>query len=834
MSERRLPQLPTQRAAPALGFDGEPQAGPGDATRGLIAVLRRRRWLIVASVVVMLALAGAYTWWSTPVYEGTSQLRFEEQQLNLPQLVQEVSSNNRINTEVEVLQNRSSATATIDSLGLRVTVTKPRRVAESTLFALLRAAPSADTVTLVLTGTTERRFTVERAGTGPPVSAGVGDTVNFAGVTFVARPAVLTTPQVRLHVASVDQAVAAFESSLDVGRPSPDADLVSIRIRNSDPVRAAAAANLMAEQMIRRRQRLQHARTGSAVGFLREQLDTLGEQLRAAEGALASYSERAQAVAPAEQARTQVGRLAQIQADRASVEAERDALAALLRQMDSAAAAGGDTGTAPASRLVSFPTLFRNQATSELLGALAQVQNQRTELLSRRTPEDPDVKVLTNRIREIDNELRTVAETYLQGLDNQVTALRQAGERFGSALDSLPAKEVETARLQRDVQVRQDLYTLIQTRLKEAEITDAVVDPTVSVVDRAVVADKPVRPNPILNLAVALVLGSVIGVAGAIGREVTDRSIRSRADAMLGTGIPVLGAVPRIERKLIQRRTSGRRQHRSDPSQLVAGRSDAAKIPRSTASTGRAAARIRSMLVIRAETPPAYSEALNQLYASVMLTYRETPLRSVAITSPLPGEGKTLTSINLALTVAERGLRVLLVDGDLRRGLVSAVFACHRQPGLAELLRDAAPLEQCLRDVPVGSGAALTLLPTGELFRTPGPPLRLQRVRETLAALAPRFDLVLIDTPPVNLLADAALIGSAADAVLVVVRTGHTTVDTLGYAMDQLAAAQAPVIGTILNDIDLRRHGRDDASYRYLTEVERYYQPAAAGAEHRS
>ena len=120
MTERKLPQLPAQRDAPAFAFEGEPQAGPGDVTRGLIGVLRRRRWLIVGSIVVMLALAGAYTWWSTPIYEGVSQLRFEEQQLNLPQLVQEISSNNRINTEVEVLQNRSSATATIDSLGLRV------------------------------------------------------------------------------------------------------------------------------------------------------------------------------------------------------------------------------------------------------------------------------------------------------------------------------------------------------------------------------------------------------------------------------------------------------------------------------------------------------------------------------------------------------------------------------------------------------------------------------------------------------------------------------------------------------------------------------------------
>ena len=99
----------------------------------------------------------------------------------------------------------------------------------------------------------------------------------------------------------------------------------------------------------------------------------------------------------------------------------------------------------------------------------------------------------------------------------------------------------------------------------------------------------------------------------------------------------------------------------------------------------------------------------------------------------------------------------------------------------------------------------------------------IERVREVLEELAPQFDVILIDSPPVNLLADAALLGSAADGVVLVVRVGHTRIEALRYAMDQLAAARAPVIGTLLNDIDLRRHTEDDDSYRYLTEVESYY-----------
>jgi polysaccharide biosynthesis transport protein len=123
-----------------------------------------------------------------------------------------------------------------------------------------------------------------------------------------------------------------------------------------------------------------------------------------------------------------------------------------------------------------------------------------------------------------------------------------------------------------------------------------------------------------------------------------------------------------------------------------------------------------------------------------------------------------------------------------------------------------------------GTGT-LTVLSSGRQLSSPG---RLQvtaRIRELLESLTPKFDLVVIDTPPVNLLADAAILGSAADAVLLVVRAGHTQIDAVRYATDRLAAARAPVIGTLLNDVQ-RRHAVDDDSYRYMTDVARYYAAA--------
>ena len=143
-----------------------------------------------------------------------------------------------------------------------------------------------------------------------------------------------------------------------------------------------------------------------------------------------------------------------------------------------------------------------------LLGALAQVETERSQLLIRRTPADSDVVMLTGRIRDMEVQLQGIAESYLQGLTNQVASLEREGQRFGTQLDALPEKELQSARRERDTKVLNDLYVLVQTRLKEAEITGAAGDPTVRIADLAVPAVKPLRPRPLINFALSLVLGA--------------------------------------------------------------------------------------------------------------------------------------------------------------------------------------------------------------------------------------------------------------------------------------------------------------------------------------
>ncbi|MDB4890601.1 MAG: capsular exopolysaccharide family [Gemmatimonadetes bacterium] len=818
-----MPQfLPLGRTLPPIESIGYPPRTEDVRLTSVLVILRRRWGWVVGSLIVTVALVAAYTLRSAPVYEATSVLRFELQKVNLPQLMQQFATNeNQIGTEMAVLQQRSLARPVIDSLGLRAELVVPKRTHTSDVFAVLRVAPSVDTLTLELVPAADGRVSIRESGSSSnAVLVRIGDTAQVAGVTLSLRPAAVRVPEIQLQIVSMGEAVARFESALKVSRPARDADLVAITVGGSDPSRAAAGANLLARQLIISRRGVQLAQTGSTVGFLRRQLDTLGVQLAVAEEALRAYRERAGVVNVDEQSRTQVGRLAQIQADRGGVEAERQALAMLLQQMKSDSGRAASGGQAPSRRLISFPTLFRNQAASELLGSLARIEDQRSTLLTRRTALDPDVQALTTRIRELDAQLQGIAETYLQGLTNQVASLADVARRFGGALDSLPAKEVQTARLEREVRVQQDLYTLIQTRLKEAEITQAMDDPSIRVVDAAITPSRPVRPRPIVNLALSLVLGSILGMGAAFYRDLSDRAVRSRSDVMRASGLPILAAIPHLHSPR-QGLLTGRMRNKNPNAYAATRRIGAVPLPVG-APNGSPAGSVAARLVTRPGVMAGYVESFNQLYANLALTHQEHPLKVLVVTSPLPGEGKTLSASNLALTLAGRGLNVLFVDGDLRCGLVNEVFGCPRAPGFAELLSSSVRFEEAAHSIAIGDIGSLTILPSGARLQTPGRLLEIEHVRAVLSNLAPQFDLVIVDSPPVNLLADAALLGSAADGVILVIRAGHTSMEELTYAIDQLTAARAPVVGTLLNDIDPRR-GEDDGSYRYLAEVERYY-----------
>lgn len=772
----------------------------------------RRRWLLLGTCIA--AAAGAavvYTKITPPAYQSSTSLRVETKLGALPEFYRPASNEEEIATELDMLRSRSLAEDVVDSLALQLRVTAPRGAARSALLGDIRIARTADTATLVLRTDSNGYVAVLRAGDSVPLhTVRPGARVRFPWGSFrVAKP-LSASGDVTLEISRFADAVETFGQELSVNRTGNESKMIVVRYRGADPVLVSGALNALTSEYLRRRREARRVEARGSVAFLGAQIDTMQAELAQAELELREFRERQHVIDPKAEGAVQVNRLAGLQAERGGVEAERRALNSLLTSVRAAAAAAGPEDPSPYRRLIAFPTLLRNNATSELLRALTAAENERAILLQRRLPADPELQLLDERVRQQEDQLRTIATTYLEGLTNQVTAIDSTLAQFDTQLAAIPANEVEFARLQRQPKVLEEMVAVLQTRRKEAQIAYAAEDPSVQIVDPAVTPDRPYKPRLFLTLAMGLMVGTVLGGALVLIREAQDKAVHTRDDVQWALDAPVLALIPRLgdRRATVARLASWgqspidrHRRRRSAPARIGNVVTDSVGGEQAVAITAPDHAAV---------------EAFARL--QVNLAALETGARKQVLlfTSPLPGDGKTTTATNFALALARQGRRVVLVDGDLRRGTIGGMFGLpSAATGLADVASGQAPLQQALHRVDIGERVVMTCLPCGTYTTEPARVMGAGALPEAIAALRSEFDYIVIDSPPLNVVADAAVLSRHADGVVIVARAGRTAPEALAYTIEQLRSVHAPVLGSVLNDVDFRRDAAYDPSYRY-------------------
>jgi protein-tyrosine kinase len=355
------------------------------------------------------------------------------------------------------------------------------------------------------------------------------------------------------------------------------------------------------------------------------------------------------------------------------------------------------------------------------------------------------------------------------------------------------------------------------------------------VVDAAVRPTRPVWPKPMLNAVAALITGLLLGVAVAFAREYLDRRIRTRMDVRGTTGLPVIGLIPRIYRKgspvaLI----AEPRKRKLGDSRAPAARPQLTSVTSYSflgADQGDGRGELESA-VSQLQPQPArdaltisskaavIAEALGVLQTNIAFSVADAQAKTLVFTSPLSGDGKTTTVVNLALSLAQRDIRVLLIDADVRRGVVHSIFRGPREPGLSEVLHGDTTFEGARRGLTVGDRGVMDYLTSGKLCHGEYGLVASDAMQVLLAQVREQYDLVIVDTPPVNIITDAAVLAAKADGVILVARVGVTEAQALAYAVEQLRNVRAPLLGVVLNDIDLQRDAAYDSTYKYFQGYE--------------
>jgi capsular exopolysaccharide synthesis family protein len=646
--------------------------------------------------------------------------------------------------------------------------------------------------------------------------------VNLNGVSFTLKPEAAAFPRLRLAIVAPSTAAERVRAATTILQPVRDASIIVIRYKGPDAYLARVIPNTLARRFVSRRQSTQKTESRSAVRFLREQLDSLGPQLLLAEDSLRAFRESEKIVSLPSEGSAQVARLAALQARYADVEAERSGLAQLLTEVQAEDARRLPDSPSPYRRLLAYPTLLGNGGASQMLSSLTSTDDQRTALLLRRTPKDPDVQVLTAHIHDIEGQIKALALTYIHGLEIEAGQMNGEITRFGKEMQAVPAKEVTYARLERKPKLLDGIYTLLQSKLKEAQIEEGIEDASVQMLDSALVPDSPVSPKPGLNLGIGITLGMLLGIVIAFFREQMDNSVHTREQLRKVTRVPVLGLIPRIQTNfgVVGRANSISGSIANLPRRLQAFMKSGLS-PESSSLQRARLLQVGDSLVTDSPADQTFghdfsspvSEAYRGLRTNITFSHPDDPPRVLVFTSPMPKDGKTTSAANLAVSLVQQGLKVLLVDGDLRRGQLHSLFEVPQKPGLSGVLLGTIPWKDAIFPVEISRSGALHVMSTGGAAPNPAELLGSVGMGEFIAAAKETYDIVLFDSPPLNLVTDAAVLGIVANGVVLVARAGKTTDDSMRFAMEQLRQVGAPVLGTILNDIDFDRDVRYYGGY---------------------
>jgi capsular exopolysaccharide synthesis family protein len=734
---------------------------------------------VILGLLAVVALVATVTYVLPPRYESMASFLIEEPKATGGQaaalaVLERLGRSGSAETEIALVLSHSVVGPVADLLDLHVTVRSPDDATAASVLPAFDATPEAVPGRYRITPAEDGFFTV-RGPAGDVVRVPADSAARIGGLTFFApEPAV---GPVDLKVVPFGRAIERVQRKLDVRSADINAEVILLTC----PARTAADAQRLCSELstsyVRLRSTLQRSEASAAATFLEEQVREVVGQLTAAEERVRRYALSTRAVALDVRARGEVDQFIAIKAQREGLAAELEALRSLVGEVEATNGDGVDY-----RRLASFPTFMKtqNQIVPQLLESLVQLENRRSELALRRSDQNPDLIAVNARIAEIQDQLRSIAATYQQGLSAQVASLDNTLARAGSELEVIPTQEIEIARLRRQVALLEELHHFLQTRLKEAQVAEAVNLPSVRVVDRATLPFKAASPNVPLNLSLAVVLGLGFGSLLGLYREYSDTRIYERHEVEQGLGIPVVGMVARLD----------------EPGPVAA-------LP--SATSARALVRTTRMHQMELAWEAFHGLTTDLRFARAAST--DGKPRSIAVTSTSRGEGKTFTASNLAIAWASYPARTLIIDADLRGAAVSRFFGlASRSPGLAEVLAGTVAAEDALREVAPSPGVKLHVLPAGRYPGRIGELFDTAALEQLIHWAELRFDLVVVDTPPLNVLSDAASVAARVDAVLVVVRGGVTDRLALDITLRRLERAGAHLEGIVLNDVELPGH----------------------------
>lgn len=563
--------------------------------------------------------------------------------------------------------------------------------------------------------------------------------------------------------------------------------VIEISATSETPRLARDIANAYADEYLVSQLEAKFEATERANEWLDERVQVLREEVRIREQAVADYRDQ-EGLIDAEGATVAEQQVADLNSQLAIQRAELSEARARLDAVQSQLERGVQADT--------IAEVLRSEVIRELRRQQAEIARRQAELSSRYGPRHPQILTVQRELADIEAQIDAEIARIVTSLENEVNvsaqrvrSLQQSLQEARSELATNNSAIVRLRELEREAEASRALFESFLNRFRQTNESQGLAEADARIIANASVPQSPSSPNVLLNLALGVVLAGVAGVGVVFALEMLDNGLHTDTDIERNFGLPHIASVPRLKASLLERFQGGA----IDPGQYVV------------------------------EKPlSSFAESFRTIRSAIRVSGIGGASKVIAITSALPGEGKTTTTTGLGRISAMSGTKTLVIDCDIRRRLLTKALYNETEAGLLEVLNGLARLE----DVIVKDNATdLMILPVKETTFTPRDVFGSQAFADLLAHLRDQYDQIILDTAPVLAVADTREIAGQVDAVVVAARWKKSAVGVVRKALLELRASKANILGVVLNSVDLEaqaRYGYDTQGY-YYQSYRKYY-----------
>lgn len=724
--------------------------------RDYLRVILKRRWAIITVFAVIVVSVTIHAYTATPIYKATARLIIDKENPNVMS-IQEVMAVDTSGTDYYQTQYKI-----IESRNVARAVIKRLNLDKNEEFV---PRPRDNFLANLKRSVQKTAAAFKKA------------------VVALLRTSEAGSSQALKEHDPDYKLVSAFIDRIKVN-PISNSRLVDIGFEAKDPVLAAKITNTLAQAYIEQNLDTKLKAVKGAVRWLNNRVVAEREKVEKSEQALLAYKTRHSIVTDftSDVEKITAQKLAHlntqiVEAESVRVEAEtryKQALE-LKRTPD---------------MLDSIPEVLNNELIQHIKSMEVELYKRISELSKKYGQKHPQMIALQAELKTLQKRKTYEVKRVVNSLNNEYRVARAKEESLKASLAKqrkesldLNQKAIEYGVLQREVESARQMYQLLINRFKETSLTEDMKAGNIRVLDRAEVSKSPVKPRKQRNILMSVLFGLAGGLGLAFFLEYLDNTIKDPEDIKRYLNIPYLGPVPVI--------VPNDNQGEDVPPEMVVLNS-----PKSTAS-----------------------EAYRGIRTNILFSSAESEPQVIMVTSSGPQEGKTITSSNLAITMAQSGNKVVLLDCDMRRPRVNKLFGISRNRGMTNLLVEKTDLKLTVFNTSVPN---LHVIPSGPIPPNPSEILGSKRMEELIEVLRKNFTRIIIDTPPITAVTDAALLGKLSDGVVLVVRANRTVRDMAKTGLEQLTAVGAKLLGVVLNGVGMGRGSYYYYQYYYYYGDEGY------------